>query len=181
MKNLLALILTVLLAAHLAAAQSSEQFAITQSVIAGGGGNSNSEIFGVVGTNAQSLAGENSTSARFAAKGGFWQAFFPPTAATVSVGGRVTDALGNGIPKAIVSISDPNGGSQTALAGSFGNFLFPEVAVGETYVVTVQSKRYRFTNGTMVIFVTDEISDLVFIADWETPMSSDADTLPNSP
>ena len=160
----LALVLFLVFAVN---AQSGGQFSITQSVVAGGGGNSAGGNFGVVGTNGQALAGVNSTSGTFAVRGGFWQAFFAPTAAFVSVSGRVTTANGVGIASVRVSMTDQTGNTQTAISNSFGNFHFAEVQAGGTYVFTVHSRRYQFAVPSQVLSVTDNVADLVFIADFK--------------
>jgi hypothetical protein len=85
-----------------------------------------------------------------------------PTAANVSVSGRVKDAAGVVIPRAIVSLTDSNGETSRAVTNSFGYFRFEAVPVGQTYVVTVGHKRYRFT--PQVVTVEDEITDLDFVA-----------------
>jgi hypothetical protein len=148
-----------------ASAQTGGQFAITQSVIVGGGANSNSVNFGVTGTAAQPSAGVNSTGDQFAVTGGFWQAFFAPTAALVSVSGKVTTANGFGIANVRVSMINQTGETQTAVSNSFGNFRFAEVLSGQIYIFTVHSRRYQFSVPSQVLSVTDNVSDLVFIAD----------------
>jgi Carboxypeptidase regulatory-like domain len=170
MKNLYKLCWAVLLSvllSSLSAAQTGGQFAITQSVIASGGGNSNGGNFGVTGTTAQTSVGANSTSGNFGLRGGFWQTFFAPTAAMVSVSGKVTTANGNGILNVRVLMTNQSGASATAVSNSFGNFRFDDVAVGEIYVFTVQSKRYQFSVPSQVLSVNDNVTDLIFIADWK--------------
>ena len=165
-KLCLAILFAILLLPSFITAQTGGQFAITQTVIAGGGAESSGGNFGVVGTTAQATAGTDSGSGQFAVKGGFWQAFFAPTAAQVSVGGRVLTANGAGIRNARVTMTDQNGQTQIAATSTFGYFRFQEVAVGEVYVFTVHSKRFTFSNGTRILLVSEEISDMVFIADW---------------
>lgn len=170
MKNLFELCLTLFLVFSLllsVMAQTSGQFAITQSVIANGGADSGGGNFGVIGTNAQPSAGTNSNGGQFSVSGGFWQVNLAPTAAQVSIGGRVLTANGSGIQNARVTMTNQNGETQNALTGTFGYFRFEEVAVGETYILTVVSKRFQFSNSTQVLFVVEEINDLVFIADWQ--------------
>jgi Carboxypeptidase regulatory-like domain len=178
MKNLfklsLAVLTAVLTAANLAA-QTSPQYEIKQSVVAGGGASSSggtSPTFGVTGTIAQPSAGGNSTGTtmtggNFGLRGGFWQAFIAPTAAMVSVSGRVTTANGNGISNVRVSMTNQAGASATAVSNSFGNFRFDDVAAGEIYVFTVQSRRYQFSVPSQVLSVSDNVTDLIFIADWK--------------
>ena len=150
-----------------AAAQTGGQFAITQSVIAGGGGNSSGGNFGVTGTTAQTNVGANPSGGNFGLHGGFWQAFFAPTAAMVSVSGKVSIANGGGISNIRVLMTNQAGETQSAVSNTFGNFRFETVAAGEIYVFTVQSKRYQFSVPAQVLSVNDNITDLLFIADWK--------------
>lgn len=90
--------------------------------------------------------------------------FMAPTAANVSVGGRVLTSQGYGIRNARVTLTNSNGATRTAITSGFGYYRFDEVAVGQTYVVAVRSKRYRFASDTQVLSVNDEITDLIFTA-----------------
>lgn len=148
--------------------QSGGQFAITQSVIANGGGNSSNGNFAVAGTTAQATVGIDPAGGLFSLRGGFWQPFFaPPTAALASVSGSVTTASGSGIANVRVTLTNQAGESVAALTNSFGNFSFTEVRAGEIYVLTVSSRRYQFSVPTQVLVVSDNVSDLVFIANLE--------------
>src|SRR4051812_15118697 len=102
-----------------AVAQSGGQFAVTQSVIANGGANSTNGNFGLTGTIAQTSVGAHMTGGNFGLRGGFWQPFFAPTAALVSVGGRITAADGSGIANVLVVMTNQAGESATALSNSF--------------------------------------------------------------
>jgi CSLREA domain-containing protein len=83
-----------------------------------------------------------------------------PTAATVLVSGRVFNPYGRSLKNARVQLTDSNGNSQTVMTGQFGYFRFLDVAAGETYVVTVFSKQYRYS--PRVISINEDITDLVF-------------------
>lgn len=87
-----------------------------------------------------------------------------PTAANVSVSGRVVSAFGSGIGKVRVSLTDSSGETRTVVTSTFGYFRFDEVQAGQTYIVGVRSKRYQFAEPDQVISVNDEIGDLVFTA-----------------
>jgi len=63
----------------------------------------------------------------------------------VSVSGKVTTPDGRGLRNATVTLTDSLGVRRTATTGSFGLFAFDAVRIGETYVIGVSSKRYRFT------------------------------------
>jgi CSLREA domain-containing protein len=68
----------------------------------------------------------------------------PPTAAHVSISGRVTDGAGRSLARTTVIITDMSGASRSALTNSFGYYRFDEVRAGETYIFNAMSKGYRF-------------------------------------
>ena len=85
-----------------------------------------------------------------------------PSAASVSVSGTTMTADGRGIRDAIVTLTGPNTSPLTARTNALGYFRFDNVIAGETYVISVASKRYAFTPRTLS--VVDEIADLVLTA-----------------
>ena len=52
-----------------------------------------------------------------------------------------------------------------ATTGSFGYYTFDGLRAGETYVITVNSKRYTFSMPSRVISLVDNVVDADFIAD----------------
>jgi Carboxypeptidase regulatory-like domain len=92
--------------------------------------------------------------------------FLPLTAAGATLSGRVTTADGRGIRNAKLMIS---GNSleepRIATTGSFGYFSFDGLRAGETYVVTVNSKRYNFSVPSRVVSLVDNLTDVNFSAD----------------
>lgn len=86
-----------------------------------------------------------------------------PTAAAVSIGGRLTTATGLPVSKATVYLTDTRGQVRTTLSNGFGLYTFEDVTVGETYIVSVLSKRYTFT--PVAISPTDSTSELNLIAE----------------
>lgn len=84
-----------------------------------------------------------------------------PSAAGVSVSGRVTTPDGRGLRNAIVYITDSLGTRQSTTTSSFGTYTFDNVAAGESYVVGVQSKLYRFS--TQFVQVNDTLTGVDFI------------------
>ena len=161
----MAAILSILFLSALTTAQSGGQFAITQSVVANGGASSSGGNFGVTGTVAQTSVGTGLSGGSFGLHGGFWQPFFAPTAAMVSVTGKILTATGGGISNVRVLMTGQTGETQTAVSNNFGYFRFNEVRVGEIYVFTVSSRRYQFSVPSQVLSVNDNVGDLVFIAD----------------
>lgn len=146
--------------------QSGGTFVITESVVAGGGGhNASGGAVSIDGTIGQPAAGNALSNAPFIITSGFWN-FSPtgPTAATVSVGGRISTPNGNGIRNVIITLTDISGGAtRSALSSSFGFYRIDDVAAGGTYIVTVRSKRYSFA--PQVVRVMDDVVDLNFVAE----------------
>jgi len=85
-----------------------------------------------------------------------------PTAASVSVGGRVVTSGGRGIRRAVVQLTDQSGDTRTAYTNSFGYFSFYDVRAGETYIISISSKNYSFA--TQVVSVNEELRELNFTA-----------------
>lgn len=85
-----------------------------------------------------------------------------PTASGVSVGGRVITPEGRGLRGARVTMTNLNGTSRTTITGTFGRFQFEDVEPGQTYIVSIGSRRYSYTPQT--VQVNDNIADLDFVA-----------------
>ncbi|MFN0277102.1 MAG: DUF4394 domain-containing protein [Pyrinomonadaceae bacterium] len=98
----------------------------------------------------------------------------PPSIATngsicvnpTAISGRVTTSEGQGITNARVVIS---GNSLTenivVTTGALGTFSFENLTPGETYVVTVISRRYTFKKPSHVISLIENVSNADFVAD----------------
>jgi len=100
------------------------------------------------------LVGDNTDIGAFEALG--------PLSATVNISGRVMTAQGNGIRNAFVMVIDSNGNARAVKTGTFGYYSLNNIAVGQTYTITVASKRFEFA--TQVISLSGELTDLDFIA-----------------
>ena len=87
-----------------------------------------------------------------------------PTAANVSVGGKVITAEGAGISRSTVTLTNSAGVSRSATTNSFGNYRFDEVPAGETYILTVNNKKYFFADSPRVLNVQDNLADIDFVA-----------------
>jgi len=88
--------------------------------------------------------------------------FIAPTAATATIGGRVTAGGRRGVSGAVVRLTDQNGVIRMAPTDFRGYFQFEDVAVGETYILSVFSKQYQYT--PQIISVNENITDLNFTA-----------------
>lgn len=141
-------------------AQSGGTFVIQKSVIAGGGGQAVGGGFTLDGTIGQSIAGTSSTGDGFELGGGFWGGGGAAPAADVTVSGRVLTPDGRSLRNTIVSLIDSAGVRRFATSSSFGVYSFANVRTGETYTMTVTSKRYRFT--PQILAINSSIANLDF-------------------
>lgn len=95
----------------------------------------------------------------------FVVAIVAPSAANASISGHVVAGKG-GLSNVIVTLS---GGNLTqpisARTNNFGFYKFDNLPVGETYVLTVSSKKYVFTEPTQTVNLLDEITDADFTAE----------------
>ena len=83
------------------------------------------------------------------------------TAAGVEVSGRVLTPDGRGLRNAAVTLTDSSGVTRTVTTGSFGSYRFDGISSGETYILAVSSKRYRFASRVVQVFDTVSDFDLV--------------------
>ncbi len=103
---------------------------------------------------------------------GIWfSTFLVPSASEVSLSGRVMTSDGRGIRNARMTIS---GGSfntpRMTGTGTFGYYNFDDLQAGETYIVTVNSKRFTFQSPSQVVTVFENIADIDFVGDKESLM-----------
>lgn len=85
-----------------------------------------------------------------------------PVAANASVSGRILAADGRCIRNARVSMTLPNGEIRTVLSSSLGYYRFEEIEVGQTVIISVNSKQFQFS--PQVVSVQDNLDDVNFIA-----------------
>lgn len=149
------------------AAQTGGTYDLSHNVIAGGGGNQSiGGNFRLDGTVGQHLAGTVSTGGNYRIHGGFWTPVsFTPTAATASISGRIRTADGRGIRNvSLVLVSAATGETFRATSSLFGYYRFETIVVGQSYILTVRAKLYRFDPNTRVIVLQDELTDSDFTA-----------------
>lgn len=166
LKYILLAFITIVFLAALCEAQSGGNYTIEQSVVASGGATSASGgQFALAGTIGQAVAGQQATNAPFSVHAGFWNpAQLAPTAAFVSVSGRVTTGSGRGVRNVQVKMTGADGTTRTALTGALGRFRFADVAAGETYVFTVSAKRFQFSEPIVVRSIDEDADDVFFVA-----------------
>ncbi len=85
---------------------------------------------------------------------------FIPTAAPVSIGGRVLAPNGAGLRNAVVLLTLASGDTLRTISSSFGYFRFDNIEAGQTVVVSVASKRFQFA--PQVVSAGEDITDLSF-------------------
>jgi hypothetical protein len=85
------------------------------------------------------------------------------SSASVGIGGRLLTAFGQPVSNTRVTLTDMNGLSRSALSSSMGYYRFDDVQVGQTYIVAVKTRRFRFQ--PMAVSVTDDLTELDLIAD----------------
>ncbi len=85
-----------------------------------------------------------------------------PTAAEVSVSGRVLTSGGRAISNARVTFRNAAGGSRTVNSNGFGHYRIPGLMPGEAYVIEVKVKGHSFQTRTLL--VDDEMAGVDLIA-----------------
>jgi len=127
----------------------------------------NGQILGIPTVNGTLIvdvtAFDDSPTANETTKQFLLQVNLPPTAASVSVGGRVFTPDGRGLRNARVILTDASGNSRNTLSSSFGYYRFDEVEAGQTYIIQVISKQYQFQPQIVTVF--DDLDNLNFAAD----------------
>ncbi|MBS1795988.1 MAG: carboxypeptidase regulatory-like domain-containing protein [Acidobacteria bacterium] len=87
-----------------------------------------------------------------------------PTAAGVSVKGRVADPAGRAVANALVSVTDAaTGATRTVRTNSFGNFSVAELAAGAVYIFQVRARSLSFA--PQVLTISDDLGGLDFTAE----------------
>ena len=86
------------------------------------------------------------------------------TAASATIQGRVIIGKGKGISRAQITLTDVEGNTRFAMPNAFGYYRFMDVAVGQTYILSIRSKSYQFREPTRVITVNEDLTDVDFVA-----------------
>ena len=86
--------------------------------------------------------------------------------ASRSIDGRVTTADGMGIRNATVTISGGDLAEPvTVQTGEFGYYDFDGIQRGQTYMVTVRTRRFSIAQPTRVITIADNVANFDFVAE----------------
>lgn len=84
------------------------------------------------------------------------------SSSSATLNGRLVSADGRGVGRAVVQAISAAGVASSVSTGKGGRFSFPGLVMGETYTVTVRSRRYDF--GTHTVTLTDNVTELQLIA-----------------
>lgn len=91
---------------------------------------------------------------------------FFPTAAQLTLAGRVLTAESRGIPYARLSVLNTNTlDTSYATTNQYGNFVLEGLDGGDFYIVTVNHRRYQFSDNTRTLRLADNHKGLLFYAD----------------
>jgi predicted flavoprotein YhiN len=175
MKTVIRFIVTAAIAvaplAAVAQVAGNPPYTLEQSVVAAGGGTSSGgagNVYKIEGTIGQPVAGTSSTNAPFNVRSGFLTtAPFAPTAALANISGRILTADGRGIRNVSITMTGASGAQRMAFSSSFGYFTFENVPVGEVYILTVRAKQFQFSQNTQAILLSEDLTDINFIADMQ--------------
>ncbi len=92
-------------------------------------------------------------------------ALIAPSAAPVSISGRIETPDGRGIGRVSVTVIDPlTSDTFSAVSNPFGNFRVEGLTAGNTYVVSVRHKSYIFAEPTQTVQVNEDLTGIIFIA-----------------
>ena len=168
MKNNLSLfwkLIFITMLALPAFAQSGGTYDLTQSVTATGN-KSSGGAYSIEDTGGQPVAGGSLQNSPYSLYIGFWTPpTFAPTAANVTIEGRVTTLDGQGVRNAHITLTDSSGAIRTAQTVTFGYYRFDDVRAGATYVLTISSRRFVFSNPTRILTVSDALTGIDFVAE----------------
>lgn len=85
-----------------------------------------------------------------------------PSAANVTISGSVVTAKGMPLSGVDVYLVEADGSTHRRRTGTFGHYVFGDIAAGQNIFVHVASRRYSFIDPVRSITTLDNIDDLVF-------------------
>lgn len=89
-----------------------------------------------------------------------------PTEAEASISGRILTADGRGIAHARVVLNgDSIPQARTVVTGPFGFYAFDSLSVGQTYVITVDGRRFSFANPSQIFSLNGSVTNADFTAE----------------
>ncbi|MDX6711941.1 MAG: hypothetical protein QOH96_2957 [Blastocatellia bacterium] len=160
-------------------AQSGGPFQITNSAIAGGGGESKditNNRFGHESTVGEHAAGTLLSNPPYSQTAGLWPSLIglTPTATLASIGGRVL--TGEGAPLGGVTINLGGSRNVRTITDANGIYLFKDIEVGRMYNVIPSRVNYAFSPQELAFSLLTEKTDADFTATLTTVTANPLDT-----
>lgn len=89
---------------------------------------------------------------------------FAPTAGNASIEGTVQLASGRGLKGITLTLQNATASEfKTTVTNAFGRYRFDDLEVGDFYVLSIQSKRYRFPNSPYAFTLSEDLTSTTFI------------------
>lgn len=88
----------------------------------------------------------------------------PTTSAGSIVSGRVLSSEGTPLANQRITVIEADGTTRSTVSNSFGNYQFEGLVSGRTYIFQIEGKKVQFQSNPQVIFVSENITDLNFVA-----------------
>jgi hypothetical protein len=120
-------------------------------------------LFNSPSTGTQTFQFNSGTPAANTTNGSF--SVLAPTAASVTVAGKVTNYQGRGIRNVLITMTDSAGRDQTTQTTAFGYYKFESVAAGETVTITAKARRYKFSQSSIIRTTNESVSDADFVSE----------------
>lgn len=139
----------------------SGQYELKRSAVANGGGDVSGGAYSGTATIGQPVVGGSTTFDVSAHYIGFWLPEFAPTAAGVSIAGRVFAPGGAGLTNATIYLTGRGGETLVTRTSSFGYYHFDGVEVGQTVIISVSSRRYLYPPRTLSLH--ENVTDVDFL------------------
>jgi diacylglycerol kinase family enzyme len=90
---------------------------------------------------------------------------FAPTAASVSVSGRVMNSIGRGIRNVSITLTDSSGNQRETQTTSFGYYNFDNVTAGETVTITAKARRFKFVQSSIVRTTNESVTGADYVSE----------------
>jgi len=150
-----------------AVAQTGGGFNLEQNVIGDGGWRSDGGGFTVLGTMGQANAGSITAGGKFHLLDGLWatenQTANSPFA---SVSGKVVSQNGVGIPRVLVTITNPQTNVTYQMwTEAHGLYSFTNIPTGGIYLIAVSHKHFEFNPDSLTLFISQDRTDLDFVSE----------------
>lgn len=87
-----------------------------------------------------------------------------PTAGEASISGSVTSNTGRGMKGITVTLQNASASEfRSAVTNAFGYYTFDNLEVGSFYVLSVENKRYHFSNSPFAFTLNEDLASVAFV------------------